>query len=166
MITLNKKIKPSMTTDDKYSFPVDQDYLGELKTFYEKGDYQRVSDEAESPWLLFDGKLIGTGQDHLSYAADYGFDSYGEFSRETGALRISYFTNEKGKFSLTVQVYEGQPVSEKQIEAIKNLLGIAKNSELAVGFSKSDGMHDIENPIYEFMTINNLVDKIIPINFI
>ena len=155
---INNVDKPSLIIDDKDAFDIN-DELPRLKKLYADGNYLPVSDGASSPWLLYDGKLVMTGQDHVGYAMDYGLDTYGEFSRETGAIRFSYFTNPAdGRLSVTAQIYEGQAVSNNQIKTIKKILDITDNSELAVGISKSTKKTDLENPEYQFMEVNELIE--------
>jgi hypothetical protein len=124
-----------------------QDFTKEIK---DNGGYEmpldrvaKKGDEATSPWLMPDGTIIGTGQDHISVTPE---GDYAQYMKRTGAVRASFFHDivEK-KYAAFLHTAEGQKLTPQQISTLQALSDANNgNITIKIGETDKDG-----NPAYE-----------------
>ena len=109
-----------------------------------------VGDEGRSPWLLADGRVIHTSQDHLDATLTYYGEtrSYGDFSRDTSAIRATFQPdNATGNYAVLLQLFGEQRLTEKQAEALRDIEdALDRPMDISVGVSPADA-NDV-NPEY------------------
>lgn len=112
-------------------------------------------DGGNSPWLMADGKIVGTGQDHISFAdsvLDGGVVAYDEFMNATGAIRAAFFNDVDAGYVASLHMADSQQPSAQQIAALRRIEQIrGEPITLMVGYR--NGM---VNPDYQVTTVDAL----------
>ena len=121
----------------------------------------KEGDGAMSPWLMSDGKIIGTGQDHLGFAGNIIDgpmpNGYSDFMNETGAIRASMFVDKTtGDFVVTLHMAEGQKPTKAQLDVL-NQIEKERGKPITILAANKDGL---VNPEYKPTTIKQLKEQI------
>ena len=112
-------------------------------------------DHAMSPWLFADGKIVGTFQDHISFAQEYSGKeraTYSDFMKETGAIRASFFNDASGSFVVSLHTAEGQALTPEQVGIIQKIEEI-RGEPVTIIYGQADGM---QNPAYKITALDEL----------
>lgn len=72
-----------------------------------------------SPWLMADGKIIGTGGDHSSVLPESG--EIVPFMEKTGAVRASFFYDVSGQYVVTLHSGKGQKLTPEQVATLERI---------------------------------------------
>jgi hypothetical protein len=99
----------------------------------------REGDGAASPWLMPDGRIVGTGGDHMSIIDG----SYSDYMRRTGAVRAAFFKDQTEGYGITLHTAEGQRLTPEQVSAIEEIVAAQPRATIARG--EANGM---TNPEY------------------
>lgn len=112
-------------------------------------------DGGQSPWLMKDGTVIGTGQDHISFAdamLPNGAVAYDDFMRATGAIRAAFFVDAEEGYVAMLHTHVGQRLSAEQL-AFMDRLNKARDGKLTIMHGQADGL---VNPTYMPVTLADL----------
>ena len=117
----------------------------------------KKGDDTMSPWLMADGKIVGTGQDHIGFAGNLietGMpNGYSDFMNQTGAIRASMgIDGVTGEYFVTLHMAEGQTPTAQQVKAIADIESI-RGKPVDILLGKADGM---VNPEYKPTTLKKL----------
>jgi len=109
-------------------------------------------DDGQSPWLMADGKIIGTGQDHIGFAEQLAdAPDYSIFMGETGAVRTGMFARRNGDYVVTLHTFEGQEFTPEQIGTLRGIE--ARRGKITVMHGAANGL---VNPEYLEKSIGEL----------
>jgi len=114
----------------------------------------KVGDGANSPWLTAEGKVVGTGQDHLSVISENS-DTYSEHMLKTGDIRAAFYEDAVEGYVITLHVAEGQNLTAKQIDTIKEISD-ARGGDVKILLGEKNGL---VNPDYAPVTIDDLLAR-------
>jgi soluble lytic murein transglycosylase-like protein len=123
--------------------------------FMDLKDVAKNGDNTQSPWLLSDGRIVGTGGDHISFAGQYlpgGAAGYSDFMKETGAVRASFFNDADRGYVATLHVAKGQNLTPEQLGALK-FIESQRGAPMVVLFGAADGL---VNPEFTETTVSAL----------
>lgn len=120
-------------------------------------------DGFQSPWLSADGKIIGTGQDHLAFAGNasegLGLEntgSYSGFMRQTNAIRFSAFEDAStGDYVVSIHTFEGQKLTQAQLDVLRKI-NTARGGKVKLLFGASDTQ---ANPNYEQLSLDDFLSE-------
>lgn len=100
-------------------------------------------DEYNSPWLMADGAIVGTGGDHIDLSSTFGYDGYRDMSLGTNAIRAGFHKNsggtkEKGDPDsfVSLQIFDDQKLTPEQYATVKSFVE-ATGAEILLGVDKS-----------------------------
>ena len=100
-------------------------------------------DEYNSPWLMSDGAIVGTGGDHIDLSSTFGYDGYRDMSLGTNAIRAGFHKNsggtkEKGDPDsfVSLQIFDDQKLTPEQYATVKSFVE-ATGAEILLGVDKS-----------------------------
>lgn len=114
----------------------------------------KEGDGGQSPWLMADGKIVGTGQDHIAFADSLltnGATAYDEFMRQTMAIRASMFKDAvENAYVVFLHIAEGQKFTVEQLNTLAALAS-AQSSPMQVMFGEVNGL---KNPEYKAVTLD------------
>lgn len=114
----------------------------------------KEGDGGQSPWLMADGKIVGTGQDHIAFADSVlpnGATTYDEFMRQTMAIRASMFKDAvENAYVVFLHIAEGQKFTVEQLNTLTTLAS-AQSSPMQVMFGEVNGL---KNPEYKAVTLD------------
>jgi hypothetical protein len=117
---------------------------------------QNSGDKGMSPWLMADGKIVGTGQDHISFAGNLIDgpmpNGYSDFMNQTGAIRAAMFEDASNKYVVTLHMAEGQKPTKAQLDVLTEIEK-ERGKPITVLVGYKDGM---VNPEYTPTTLNQL----------
>jgi hypothetical protein len=117
----------------------------------------KEGDGAMSPWLMADGKIVGTGQDHIAFAGNV-IDGpmpggYSDFMNKTGAIRSAMFEDKTtGQYVVTLHMAEGQKPTKAQLESLTELEK-ERGKPIDIRIANKNGM---VNPEYTPITLDQL----------
>ena len=117
----------------------------------------KEGDGAMSPWLMADGKIVGTGQDHIAFAGNV-IDGpmpggYSDFMNKTGAIRSAMFEDKTtGQYVVTLHMAEGQKPTKAQLESLTELEK-ERGKPIDIRIANKNGM---VNPEYTPTTLDQL----------
>jgi hypothetical protein len=123
--------------------------------FMDLKDVAKNGDDIQSPWLLSDGRIVGTGGDHISFAGQYlpgGAAGYSDFMKETGAVRASFFNDADRGYVATLHVAKGQNLTPEQLGALK-FIESQRGAPMVVLLGAADGL---VNPEFTETTVSAL----------
>jgi predicted transcriptional regulator len=113
-------------------------------------------DGGMSPWLMADGKIVTTGQDHIAFADQFVEETsdkgYSDFMNQTGAIRAAMFEDVSGKYVVTLHMAEGQKPTKEQIKVLEDIEK-ERGKPITVLVGNKDGM---VNPEYTPTTLEQL----------
>ena len=113
-------------------------------------------DGGMSPWLMADGKIVNTGQDHIAFADQFVEETsdkgYSDFMNQTGAIRAAMFEDVSGKYVVTLHMAEGQKPTKEQIKVLEDIEK-ERGKPITVLVGNKDGM---VNPEYTPTTLEQL----------
>jgi hypothetical protein len=116
----------------------------------------KEGDDIMSPWLMADGKIIGTGQDHIGFAGNLIEtlpNGYSDFMNQTGAIRSSMSIDAvTGEYVVSLHMAEGQAPTAQQVKTIADIEGI-RGKPVTILLGRADGL---VNPEYKPITLKEL----------
>ena len=116
----------------------------------------KKGDDTMSPWLMADGKIVGTGQDHIGFAGNLIEtlpNGYSDFMNQTGAIRASMFIDAvTGEYVVDLHMAEGQTPTAQQVKAVADIESI-RGEPVTILLGKGDGL---VNPEYKPTTLKKL----------
>jgi len=118
-------------------------------------DVVKNGDGVQSPWLMADGKIVGTGQDHIAFAGNLieGADSsYSDFMAKTGAVRAAFFHDKDGGYTAMIHTADGQKLTPAQLKTLKEI-ETKNGGPINVMYGAADGL---VNPQYARSSIDAL----------
>lgn len=117
-------------------------------------------DDYNSPWLMADGTIVGTGGDHIDLSFTYGYDGYRDMSLATGAIRAGFHKNsgdtkEEGDPDsfVSLQVFDDQKLTSEQYATVKYFVE-ATGAEILLGVDKSG--NNLNNTAMEQVSLDEL----------
>lgn len=116
----------------------------------------KKGDDTMSPWLMADGKIVGTGQDHIGFAGNLIEtlpNGYSDFMNQTGAIRASMFIDAvTGEYVVDLHMAEGQTPTAQQVKAVAEIERI-RGKPVTILLGRGDGL---VNPEYKPITLKEL----------
>ena len=113
-------------------------------------------DGGMSPWLMADGKIVTTGQDHIAFADQFveqtSDKGYSDFMNQTGAIRAAMFEDVSNRYVVTLHMAEGQKPTKEQIKVLEDIEK-ERGKPITVLVGNKDGM---VNPEYTPTTLEQL----------
>ena len=123
-------------------------------------DVAKEGDHGSSPWLLADGRIVGTHQDHIGFASNLTegplSEGYATFMKNTGAIRASMFKDRvTGDYVVSLHMAEGQRPTPEQIATL-NKIEKENGAPITILEAHKNGM---VNPEYTPTTLQDLKHK-------
>jgi hypothetical protein len=116
----------------------------------------KKGDDTMSPWLMADGKIVGTGQDHIGFAGNLIEtlpNGYSDFMNQTGAIRASMFIDAvTGEYVVDLHMAEGQTPTAQQVKTVADIERI-RGEPVTILLGRGDGL---VNPEYKPITLKEL----------
>lgn len=158
-----KEEAPAQQGDEAADGPSDQENFSADAvdraggTFIPLKELASSGDGASSPWLLPNGRVVATSQDHIGFAEAYlpgAAASYSDFMKATGAVRASFFNDADRGYVATLHLADGQAPTQAQVRTLRSIQTL-RGSPIVVMVGFADGM---ANPEYSETTVAALAD--------
>lgn len=108
----------------------------------------KEDDGLNSPWLMADGKVIGTSGDHLGVIDTKDYASH---MKTTGAIRAMFAREKDGSYSIILHTSVGQKLTPAQFATVKEIADANPGAKIAFGQTDKEA-----NPNYAEISLNEL----------